>query len=166
MAHYGVYQTGITMLLSKLICKINIIVDSKSLNRWDCIDEMLKLAESNNLISNQDFQIIKKQIIQREKTMSTGIGYGVAIPHCASNYIQDLIIILCVNHKGIDFNSIDNELVHIVFLILIPQKKLKQHIKLLAKIAQLMTHTTLRKKFLDAKTPQSIITAIQEYEHT
>lgn len=154
------------MLLSKLICKINIIVDSKSRNKWDCIDEMLKLAEYNHLISNQNFQIIKNQIIQREKSMSTGIGYGVAIPHCASNYIKDLIIILCLNHKGIDYNSIDNELVHIMFLILIPQKKLKQHIKILAKIAQLMTNTNLRKKFLDAKTPQSIISTIQEFEHT
>jgi fructose-specific phosphotransferase system IIA component len=157
-------KAGILMLLSQFINKINIIIDSKSLNKWDIIDEMLQTAEYNNQISSQDFQTIKKQIIQREKSMSTGIGYGVALPHCATNVIQELIIILCLNHKGIDFNSIDNKPVHIIYLILIPQKKLKQYIKILAKIAQLMSNSSLRKKLQNAKTPQIIINSIHDAE--
>lgn len=154
------------MVLSENLHKNNIILKVKSQNRWDLIHELVDHAVKNNEIRKDDEEEITRALIEREKSMSTGIGNGVAIPHCTTAKIDNIICILSFHHKGLDFDSIDNLPVKIVILLLVPKNQLTQHIKTLANIAKVMSSNTLREKLLTLKTPDSIIKTIKEYEQS
>ncbi|MDY6970429.1 MAG: PTS sugar transporter subunit IIA [Spirochaetota bacterium] len=152
------------MIFSENLKKNNIIVNAKSDNRWSLIEEMLNTAIKSKDVKEKDRDIIKNALIEREKSMTTGIGKGIAIPHCATSKIDDAIIVLALCHQGIDFNSIDNQPVNIAILLLIPNNKLKQHIKTLANIARVISDKRLRETLLNLKNQESIFKAICEYE--
>jgi fructose-specific phosphotransferase system IIA component len=153
------------MVLSDNLKKSNIVIKTKSQNRWDLIEELIELAVKNKEIDSDEKDEITKALLDREKSMSTGIGNGVAIPHCTSSKLKDIVCILSINQKGIDFDSLDNTPARIVILLLVPKNKLTQHIKTLANIAKVMSNNSLREKLLSLKSPESIIKAIKEFEH-
>ena len=152
------------MVLSENLKKSNILLKAKSQNRWDLINELVDIAVKSKDINESDREEIKRALIDREKSMSTGIGNGVAIPHCTTSKIKEIVCIMSLNQKGIDFDSIDNEPVKIVIMLLVPKNKLTQHIKTLANIAKIMSNDKLREKILSLKTPDSIIRVIKEHE--
>ncbi len=126
---------------------------------------MLELAAKNNEIPVNEKKSIRDSLIEREKSMSTGIGNGVAIPHCATPIINEPVIIMALSRNSIDFDAIDNNPVNIIILLLVPKVKLSQHIKTLANIAKLMSDEKLRQKILALKTTNSIIKAMKKFEH-
>ena len=152
------------MELSDNLKKSNILLKPKSTTRWDLIEEMIDLAVKNKEIDSCDMSDFTKALIEREKSMSTGIGNGVAIPHCTTTKVQDIVFILSIVPQGVDFDSIDNQPVKIVILLLVPKNKLTQHIKTLANIAKLMSNENLRNKLLTLKTSESVIKTIKDFE--
>ena len=96
--------------------------------------------------------------------MSTGIGKSVAIPHCTSIKVDDIIIILALCENGIDFDAIDGLPVKIAILLLVPKNKLTQHIKTLANIAKIMNNDEIRQELLTLKTPDAILKSIKKFE--
>lgn len=153
------------MILSENLKKNNIIIKARAKTRWDLIEEMLDLAIKNNEVNNTDRDELKKALFEREKSMSTGIGRGVAIPHCTTLLVEDIVMVIALCPKGIDFQSIDNQPVSIAIFLLVPKNKLKQHIKTLANIARIMNNHDLRNTLVSLKTPEEIVNTIKEYEN-
>jgi len=154
------------MILSNSLKKTNILINPRSKNRWDLINEMLDLAVKNAELDGADQEFVKSALVEREKSMSTGIGKGVAIPHCTTDRVNDIIIIMATCRGGIDFDSVDNLPVRIAILLLVPKNKLTQHIKTLANIAKLMNNDSLREKLFSLKSAELILKAIQAFEDT
>lgn len=152
------------MELSDNLNKNNILLKAKSTTRWELIGEMIEVAIKNKDINSADCNEIRESLIEREKSISTAIGNGVAIPHCTSEKIKDVIFIMSIVPKGVDFDSIDNQPVKIIILIVLPKNKLSQHIKTLANIAKLMSNENLRQKLITLKTPESVIKTIKDFE--
>lgn len=151
------------MSLFENLKKNNILVKSISKNRWEIIEEMVDVAVRNKEISSDDSELIKNSLIEREKSMSTGIGNGVAIPHCSTSKVTNIVTVMALIPKGINFDSIDNEPVKIVILLIVPKDKLTQHIKTLANIAKMMSDSELREKILALKSADSIIKTLKSY---
>ena len=143
--------------------KNNILIKPDAKNRWEIISEMVELAAKNKDISPDDLEPITSSLIEREKSMSTGIGNGVAIPHCSTAKVTEIVTVMAITPKGINFESIDNEPVKIIILLLVPKDKLTQHIKTLANIAKMMNDPELREKILSMKTPDSILKTLKSY---
>ncbi len=152
------------MILADSLKKNSIIVKSKSKNRWELIDEMVDLAIKNKQISKEDQEAVRGALIEREKSMSTGIGNSVAIPHCTTAKVNDIVAVMAISPKGIDFDAIDNNPVKIIILLLVPKNKLTQHIKTLANIAKIMSDENLRSDILEMKTPEAIIKTIKNFK--
>ncbi|TAL38863.1 MAG: PTS sugar transporter subunit IIA [Spirochaetes bacterium] len=152
------------MLISEYLKTDNIILGAASKDRWELIGEMLERALASGEIKPEDHDTIRKALTEREKSMSTGIGKGVAIPHCSSVKVDEATVVLAVCANGIDFDAIDNEPVRIAILLLVPKNKLAQHIKTLANIAKLMSIEELRSELLNSKTPDATLDAIRKYE--
>jgi len=93
---------------------------------------------------------IWQTLLERERSMSTGIGLGVAIPHCSSEYVPDVHCFGAVLREGVDFQAVDEIPVRIVILLLMPKKKFEKHIKILAAIARLFNEERVRNQVLDA----------------
>jgi len=152
------------MVLSDYLNKKTILINPSVKDRWELIESMLDVAIKNKAVKSEYRETIKKTLFEREKSMSTGIGKGVAIPHCSCPYVDDVVMILALSKKGINFDSIDNLPVHIAILLIVPKDKISQHIKTLANIAKLMSDDALREALSNAKDAQDIIKILKEYE--
>ncbi len=152
------------MVFSDNLKKCNIILKAKSANRWDLIEEMLDLAVKNKEVKSEDKEILKNSLLDREKSMSTGIGKGVAIPHCTTGAVEDIVLVIALCEKGIDFESIDNQPVRIAIFLLVPKKKLKQHIKTLANIAKIMRDDELKETIITIKSVDAFVKTIKNHE--
>lgn len=152
------------MELTDNLKKNNILFRARAASRWELIGEMIDLAVKNGEINPADSEDVKKALIEREKSMSTGIGNGVAIPHCTTTKVSDIVLIMAIVPRGMDFGSIDDKPATIIILLLVPKNKLTQHIKTLANIAKSMSNEHLRDELLAIKTQEGIIKALKDFE--
>lgn len=152
------------MVLTDYLNKKTILFNPSVKDRWELIESMLDVAIKNKAVKQEYRDTIKKTLFEREKSMSTGIGKGVAIPHCSCPYVDDVVMIMALSKKGINFDSIDNMPVHIAILLIVPKDKISQHIKTLANIAKLMSDDSLRDALSSAKDAQDILKILKEYE--
>lgn len=152
------------MVLSENLNSLNILVHAESKTRWDLIKEMVGHAVTNSLIPAGTEADITSALIEREKSMSTGIGKGVAIPHCTVTSIDEIVVMMATNEKGINFDAIDSLPVKIVIMLLVPKSKLTQHIKTLANIAKAMSDDIFKEKLLTYSESNDLLDFIKSYE--
>lgn len=122
-------------------------------DKWTLLHDLTFFLLGQKKIDVQDQKEASELVIEREKSMTTGIGHGVAIPHATVPAIKKAACALCILPEGLDFEAIDHQKANIIFLILLPHKKFQDHIQILANIAQLTNQEEFRDKLLSAKTP-------------
>jgi len=130
--------------------------------RNDVILELVDLLYKSKKIRNKD-QFYKK-IIEREKIVSTGIGMGVAIPHAKFNEDDDFFIAVGIlkTHK-INWNSIDNLPVRLIFMIGGPEIKQNEYLQLLSKLTIVIKDENIRRSILKATNKQEIIKQFRQF---
>ncbi len=115
-------------------------------------------------IGAEHIEEIRKGVLERERIMSTGVGKGLAIPHCKSPLVEENLAAFAVLKEPLEFNSVDNIPVSLVFLLISPDEKNSIHIKLLSRISRLMNSGTFREKVLSCENSTQILEAFQEEE--
>jgi len=103
-----------------------------------------------------DAEELFEQLIARERLGSTGIGKGVAIPHCRSNHVHKLTACLVTLNELVDFDAIDNNPVDILFVIVVPEAACNEHLETLASIAKLMDNAEHRNQLRHAATSSEL----------
>jgi len=103
-------------------------------------------------------------IVEREKSMSTGMENGIAIPHAAVDGLDELATGLAVFRQGVPFQSIDGKPARIVVLILIPKERRLAYLRVLADAARLLAREDVRERLLAAKSSQDVFEAIAAAE--
>ena len=94
---------------------------------------------------------IYERLITREKLGSTGIGEGIAIPHCRLSECNETQGALFILDTPVDFDSIDRRSVDIIFVLLVPQEATEQHLKTLSMLAQKFNKSEFRDQLRQAK---------------
>lgn len=90
-----------------------------------------------------DHNSLFDSLIERERLGSTGLGKGIAIPHCRIKNCSSVIGALITLEEAVDFDSIDNENVDLVFVLLVPEQAHQEHLSVLAKLAELFSQDDL-----------------------
>lgn len=123
--------------LSSIMDRSYIIVDLKSINKSDAINEMLFYAKSNGLEIN--IEKIIDIINNKEAISSSGIGYGVAFPHVRTKELDKNKLIFAISRKGVDYNSKDKKPVHflVMFLTALNQTENNNYLSFLALITRI-----------------------------
>jgi PTS system fructose-specific IIA component len=153
------------MKLSQLLTNKAILLDFKDIdNKWDLISRLTDILVETEQISAGVREPIHQALVTREKSMSTGMENGIAIPHCCVDLINETVVSLGISKAGIDFDSIDNKPTHLIILLVTPKNKTKMHIETLAEIAKLLNHEASKKLLLEARTPKQILEIIREEE--
>ena len=153
------------MILQEDLKRENILLNPKSHDRWQLIDELLNLAEKNKELDPGIKDIVRERLIEREKTASTGIGNDVAIPHCAINEIKNTLVLMAISKKGIEFDSIDGAPAKLIILLIVSMKKMSSHIKNLTSIAKTLQDETFRNSLLELKSADDIMQAFKTYHN-
>lgn len=107
---------------------------------------------------------ILRAVEEREAVLSTGIGYGVAIPHGRATTVPDLSLVAGSTTTGIDFDSVDGVPVRLIFLLVGPENAAGQHVKALSRIARVVRRDQVRERLLQATTPVEFIQTIVDAE--
>lgn len=121
---------------------IKIPLDGK--DKQSVITELVDLLDTNHLLTDKNAAM--EAVMLREKTRSTGIGSGLAIPHGKCNGVKELVMALGITKQPIDFESIDGKPVRIIMLLVSPLNQTGPHIQALAKISRLMLDDTFKTK--------------------
>ena len=93
--------------------------------------------------------------------MSTGIGFGIAIPHCSSDRINDVVAAFGRSTTGIEFDALDSAPVKFVVLFIVPKNQFQTHLRTLASIAKFLNDRATRDKLANAKSTQEILSIFQ-----
>ncbi len=114
------------MSLANLLTAEQIIPEMKATERWPAIVELIDLLTSLDKIKGADRESILASLKQREETMSTGIGFGIAIPHCSSDRINEVVASFGRSSQGIEFDALDNAPVKFVVLFIVRKISFKR----------------------------------------
>jgi len=131
-----------------------ISIKAKGKNKKGIISNLLKQAAENDILSNENIDEIYSAVMAREQQSSTGIGNGIAIPHCKIDIVSHGIILAATTPTGIKYNSIDNKPVNILFLFLFPGNENKEYLQVLAKAARLFSDEIIRNKLILSNTSE------------
>src|SRR6478609_9211719 len=113
-------------------------------NRWEAIDELINNLVATGKIKPEHHDAISTVVKKRESSMSTGIGFGIGIPHASTDLIHEVVGALGRSKKGISFDALDNQPVNLVMLFLVPQGQFQKHLHTLASIAKLLHNKDFR----------------------
>jgi fructose-specific phosphotransferase system IIA component len=134
------------MTLSEIVQKEHILTDLKASNRWEAIDELIGRLVECGRIKPEHREAIAAVVKKRETSMSTGIGFGIGIPHASTDLIDEVVGSLGRSKNGINFDSLDNQPVNLVVLFLVPQGQFQKHLHTLASIAKLFHSKEFRQQ--------------------
>ncbi len=115
-------------------------------------------------VQGLDAASLLEGLLKREEIASTGIGHGIAVPHAYAAGADAMVVALFRLPEGLDFDAIDEEPVHLVFVLTGPHSAEFLHLKLLARLARLFNHTALYRKILKASSHREIISAFKTAE--
>ena len=144
------------MTLNEIVKTEHIVSELKATNRWEAIDELVDTLVVNGAIAKSDRDAVIDVVRTRENSMSTGIGYGIGIPHASTDLIENVIGALGRSKNGIDFEALDNQPVILVVLFLVPQGQFQKHLHTLANIARQLHNSEFRAALENAKDAESI----------
>ena len=150
------------MLLTQILESDCVKVPLEGKDKESVITELVELLSENKLLADKDE--VLQFVLAREKTGSTGIGAGIAIPHGKCKGVKDLVMALGVSREGIDFQSIDSKPVYIIVLLVSPIDKTGPHIQALARISRLMLDEEFKNKLQSAENAEELYKLINEKE--
>jgi len=140
----------------------SILAGLKADDKEGLINELIDLLEPK--VGKNKLENIRKSVFDREQIMSTGVGKQLAIPHGKCPSIDEIFASFAILDNPVDFNSIDNEPVKMVFLLVGPENRSNKHIKLLSRISRLMNSSSFREKLLNCQSADEIYETFQEEE--
>ena len=154
---------SVPMDLGDILSNDQIVPDLRATNRWEAIDELISKLVSTGKIKPEQHDAIAAVVKKRESSMSTGIGFGIGIPHASTDLIYEVVGAFGRSKKGVNFDALDNQPVNLVMLFLVPQGQFQKHLHTLANIAKLLHKKEFRQALEEAPDAAAMYIIIKEY---
>ncbi len=151
------------MNLADILSPDQIIPELRAKDRWEAIDELIESLVQTGKIKPEHREPITAVVRKRETSMSTGIGFGIGIPHASTDLIYEVIGALGRSPQGTNFDALDNQPVNLVMLFLVPQGQFQKHLHTLAEIAKLLHKKEFRKALEDAPSAAAMYQVIKSH---
>ena len=150
------------MKIKDILAPESMIMALKATNKEDAVKEMADLEVKTGIVNDEDEFI--KSIWDRENESTTGIGDGIAMPHARNKTINKARVLFAKSEKGIDYNSLDGQPVHLFFMITAPDGADNTHLEALAKLSGLLIDPDLVNALKKAQTPEEVIQLFEDAE--
>jgi fructose-specific phosphotransferase system IIA component len=151
------------MDLGDILTREQILTDLQAADRWQAIDELINNLVATGKIKREHHDAISAVVKKRESSMSTGIGFGIGIPHASTDLINEVVGALGRSKQGVNFDALDNQPVNLVMLFLVPQGQFQKHLHTLANIAKLLHRADFRQALEQAPDADAMLKIIQEH---
>lgn len=136
------------------------IIRLESKDKLECLETLIDgLAKRKEITSKQK---LRRGIKDREKILSTGIGFGLAVPHAKIAEAKEFCAVVGLSKAGIPFESLDGKPVHIIIMIAAPENRHEDYLRILEKITKTLRDEEVRKRILETKDAKSAIAILNE----
>jgi mannitol/fructose-specific phosphotransferase system IIA component (Ntr-type) len=147
--------------LSDILGEKNVSVALSSTERLAILRELVGLLGAED--ENREEEILKA-VLSREEIQTTGIGYGIAIPHGKADITPPILASLGISTEPVDYGSVDGEPVRIFILMVSRLDVTGPHVQALAHAARLLGHRAFREALLACSEPGEVLDLIREEE--
>jgi len=135
-------------------------MDLKGVTKGQIICELVDLLEANGKLIDKD--LVLADVLEREKTMSTGMDHGIALPHGKTDGISDTAVAIGVKKDGVDFSSMDGQPSQLFVLIVSPKRDCGLYVQFLAAVGAILRDKTLRDSIISASSSQEAVDLIRK----
>ncbi|HHL39025.1 MAG TPA: PTS sugar transporter subunit IIA [Deltaproteobacteria bacterium] len=150
------------MLLSQLLSEEFVAPQVEAEDKRGLLEEMCRDLAAK--VDGIECDVLIESLLEREKLGSTAIGHGVAIPHCKLKGIDRVHVYFARSLRGIDFQTLDDEPVHLFFLIVAPESAVKEHLDVLSAVSRLVRDDSVRERLMAAADGSEICRIIRDEE--
>ena len=150
------------VLLSELLSSMRVKVPLEATTKDEVLSELVDVLVSDGCVVDRDAAL--RVVRERERVLSTGIGNGVALPHGKSDACEEISMAAGVTRAPLEFDSLDEEPVRLVFLLVGPESAAGLHIKALSRISRLVRQPELRQRLVAAPDRESFLEVLREAE--
>jgi PTS system nitrogen regulatory IIA component len=147
-------------LIGRYLSCDNVVLDLDATDKFKALSEVALLAERRLQIAHGP---VERALWRREQTGSTGMGYGVAIPHARIAGISNPIVMFVRTRRPIKFGAPDHKPVANLFIILVPNYATEEHLRILACVSSLFSSEAFRERLAAAATPQEVHALFTEW---
>ncbi|WP_455375006.1 PTS IIA-like nitrogen regulatory protein PtsN [Kaarinaea lacus] len=151
------------MNISDIISPDRVVCDFDATSKKRALEQLSDMIASDSSPSLLPKDVVES-LIARERLGSTGIGYGVAIPHGRVKNADHAIAAFAKLHEGIDFDAADNQTVDLLFALLVPEDSTNEHLQLLAQLAEMFSDEDFRAKLRATKDRQAIYNLLSTWK--
>ena len=149
------------MNLGDILTTRQIVPELAATNRWEAIDELIGALVAAGKITPENREAVTAVVKKREQSMSTGIGFGIGIPHASTDLINEVVGALGRSKTGVNFDALDNQPVKLVMLFLVPQGQFQKHLHTLANIAKLLHKAEFRQALEQAPDADAMLQIVR-----
>ncbi len=155
-------ETGKTgHLLFGIVDRDAISLEFKADDKWTLLKEMVDFAVATYNLPDDAHEPLLRSVIERERSLSTGLGKGIAIPHGtmpdgARPRSRCIMGVMAVIREGVDFNSLDGQKAKVIILMIIPESCFEDHLKTLAAVSKVFSHQEMTARVVAAETPHEV----------
>ena len=151
------------MRISDYLKEDMICLNLKATGKEEAIRELGSVIRKAKEITN--YEMFHKDVLEREKLTTTGIGDDVAIPHARTDAVTGFVIAFGKSEKGVEFDSLDGKRARLLFLMGTPKTAgLDEYLVLLAHLTRLLKQQSFREALLKAQSPAEIIEIFKNFE--
>lgn len=148
------------MRIIELLDKRSIRIDGAPKSKNEALDQMVELMAKSGKIN--DLEAYRQEVYRREEEGTTGVGEGIAIPHGKGAFVDKPGLAAMVVKDGVDYDSLDGEPVHLIFLIAAPNTKDNVHLDVLSKLSVLLMDEDFSRALQNAKNPEEFMKIVDE----
>jgi PTS system fructose-specific IIC component/PTS system nitrogen regulatory IIA component len=152
------------MKLSERMIARGVFIDSDKEGKVNLMTQLVDLAADAFELDSAAREQVLEAVIAREEQRSTGIGCGLAVPHCKVDCVDQMYIVAMTSRRGVDFDSSDKDLVYLFFLIISPENTAGPHLTALSSVARLVADAKVRRELIEATTPDHFLTILKKAE--
>ncbi len=137
------------------------LLDLKEESKENIIRELVEHLVKVNAIPYEQFNVILQEVIDREKSMTTALGKGIAIPHSRSRFVNRMIVLIALVPRGIDFKAMDGKPVKILILIISPRNDTGPHLQMIAALTGIFSENRSLEEILRSTSTEEIYRYIE-----
>ena len=148
--------------IMRYLAKERMVTKIKAKKKNDVIFELVSHLVNTGDIDKDDFAGVLNRVIEREESMTTGLGDSIAMPHARKcEFVKKMTVLVATAPDGIDFESIDGKPVKIFVLLLSPVDAAEPHVQLLAAMGKLLNDPANREKIIASQAPEELYSNIE-----
>jgi mannitol/fructose-specific phosphotransferase system IIA component (Ntr-type) len=139
-----------------------VLCELEAVDKEDAIRQLVDVLVEAKSVPKTKGSLIYREVVERERQASTGIGKGIGIPHARSQHAKRVSMAIGLSRTGIDFSAVDGERVRVILLLVSPKDSTDEHLAAMKDIVTIARDAYQRQRLLGCRTPESFLDLLAE----